>query len=191
MGDRIVSDIDYTFVETVSGLAFDFTCPAAETIEIGDIAYALSRTNRWGGHSQPTITVAQHCVLVSQMLRNTACSVEIQMQGLLHDAAEAYLGDVPSPIKAQLPDYKALEELVERAIFDKYGVDYPVDRMVKRFDTEAMRWEYRDFMSGGRCRLPFGNRPRLQAWGSDKAEQDFLAQFFSLQFARTGKENAA
>ncbi|MGL5079291.1 MAG: hypothetical protein ACRDBG_26105, partial [Waterburya sp.] len=64
------------------------------------------------------------------------CPPEKALAGLLHDAAEAYLGDIPTPIKAVLPDYKRLEKISEEVIFKKYGVT--LDSDIKDADTRML-----------------------------------------------------
>ena len=171
------------FVGTYSGRHFHFLDPQVEDVCIDDIAYQLSRTNRWGGACRPSMNVADHSVRVSQMLLRGGHSLLVQMQGLLHDAAEAYLGDVPSPIKAHLPNYHALELLAESVIFEALGVKYPLDPMVKVADVEAYRWEYRDLMAGTDVAEPFGNRPTLEPMSPAAAHLAFLCRYWDLREA--------
>lgn len=100
------------WMETVSGRKFPFLNPAMEDIDIKDIAYSLANTCRFNGHVA-FFSVAEHSVAVAARLPS-----HLQLAGLLHDAAEAYV-----PLKKYLPDYKAIEDKIQGVINTKYGVD--------------------------------------------------------------------
>lgn len=106
-----------------------------EDIHLSDIAWSLARTHRFGGQSR--WTVARHSVLV-------ACLVEceqLKAAALLHDAAEAYLGDLPSFIKAKCPAYIKLELKVLKVIFKRFGVKWPSKagwKKIKAADNSAL-----------------------------------------------------
>lgn len=170
-----------TYITTITGKHFDFMNPDPSMVDIADIAYALAYTNRWGGHAAPAISVGQHSILVSDRLLKLKAPPMIQMQGLLHDAAEAYLGDIPTPIKAKLPEYRAMEILVEAAIFDAFQVNYPLDKQVHLVDVEVRNWEYRDRMKMGTALpLPVGNPPIIPVMHPDDVFEDFLVRYYDL-----------
>lgn len=104
------------YIETANGIKFHFLNPKQDEIDIKDIAFALANQCRFNGHV-PFFSVAEHSVAVAARLRP-----DLQLAGLLHDAAEAYLSDIPSPIKQFLPDYQELENCVQEAIYKKYGI---------------------------------------------------------------------
>lgn len=119
------------WIETRKGNKVDVQNPHPDQFDIEDIAYALSNTCRFNGHCSGFLSVAEHSVLVAQRLPD-----ELKLAGLLHDAAEAYLGDIPSPIKQFLPDYKHMEKKFEAAIAEKFGVVFTQD--IKLADTDAL-----------------------------------------------------
>ncbi len=102
---------------TRTGRVIDVLNPRPEDIDILDIAHALSNLCRWCGHSREYYSVAQHSVLVSQYV-----APEHALWGLLHDAAEAYVMDVPTPIKAILSGYASLEERIHAVVVARYGL---------------------------------------------------------------------
>jgi len=125
-----------SFIETRKGNKVYVQDPQPDQFDIEDIAYALSNTCRFNGHSAGFLSVAEHSVLVAQRLPR-----ELQLKGLLHDATEAYLGDIPSPIKQFLPDYKVLETRFEEAISKKFELDEEGWDEVKQADIDALYTE--------------------------------------------------
>jgi hypothetical protein len=124
-----MSELKYEpWIQTVSGRKIHFLNPSPEEIDITDIAFALSNLCRFNGHVR-FYSVAEHSFLVS-----TRLDEEDKLAGLLHDAAEAYLSDIPSPIKQYLPEYRAIEDKLLACIFEKFGVQYN-DR-VKKADKD-------------------------------------------------------
>ena len=86
-------------------------------IDIRDISSALSKICRYGGRLKDFYSVAQHSIIVSNL-----CEPEYALAGLLHDAAEAYIGDIISPIKKQLTEFLELEQHIEHVIWRKFGL---------------------------------------------------------------------
>lgn len=92
-----------TWIQTQSGRAFDLIDPRAEDVNVDDIAHALSRINRFSGHTHgEPYSVAHHSMLVADLLASWGAPPAIVREGLLHDAGEAYYGDVTSPVKRAL-----------------------------------------------------------------------------------------
>jgi hypothetical protein len=105
--------------------------PDPNEIDIQDIAHALANNCRWTGHTKQFYSVAQHCVMVSNLVEP-----ENALAGLLHDASEAYLSDISRPVKYSeaLEGYREVEARLERVINEKFGVPYPMTEDVKRAD---------------------------------------------------------
>lgn len=134
-----------TEIQTFTGKVIDLGLVTEEDIDILDIAHALSLINRYTGHTIAPYSVAQHSVHVSRLVAD-----EHALWGLLHDASEAYLGDVSRPLKSMLPDYKRLEEMVQRAIADRFALQWPIPAEVKAADNVALMAEKRDLMAWNR-----------------------------------------
>ena len=128
--------------QTHSGLAFYHQDPKPEDIRIGDIAHALSMLCRFGGHSKHFYSVAQHSVLVSSIVAR-----HLQLSALLHDATEAYIGDMVHPLKESMPAFREMEDTIWLCIADKFNLPLRMDARIKDADWIALATERRDLMS--------------------------------------------
>ena len=129
-----------TWINTLSGQHFRFTDTDPATINIEDIAAALSNICRFTGHLQDFYSVAQHSVHVSYLVPH-----EYALEALLHDASEAYCNDISSPLKALLPDYRTVEHQVDQFIREKFGLPAAMSAPVKYSDLIMLATERRDF----------------------------------------------
>ncbi|MFT4099281.1 MAG: phosphohydrolase [Rhodoblastus sp.] len=107
------------WIQTFTGRQFWPLDPRPEDVDIRDIAHALAHQCRYAGHCLRFYSVAEHSILLAQVVSPAAA-----FAALMHDAAEAYLVDLPRPIKRSMPDYVAAEERVLAAILRAVGLDF-------------------------------------------------------------------
>lgn len=113
-----------SWVQTHTGVRFNVVKPTQDMVKTEDICHALSHVNRFSGHTRRPYSVAEHSLLVYRLVDTGP----LQLEALLHDATEAYLGDVPTPVKNLCPCYLDLEYEVRKAIADAYALqDEPPD----------------------------------------------------------------
>lgn len=167
---------------TRSGFYFPLEGPHLYPFEIEEIAAALSNICRFTGHCRDFYSVAQHSVIVSQICPSR--------EALLHDASEAYLGDVSRPLKSLLPDYRAIEETVEKAIQKEFYLLHGTDNKgVHRADLIALATERRDLLPQDAEQWPClaGIEPlseRIIPLPPKQARDLFLARFHELTLCR-------
>lgn len=168
-------------VLTQSGRYFNLLTPFLNEYDIEDIAHALAHLCRFGGHTYAFYSVAQHSVLCSQLVPHMDAYA-----ALMHDAAEAFLGDVPSPLKQLLPDYRRLETEVEQAIFQRFGVPHPLPASVKYADRVMLNSEQQDLMPPHADTWPLvEGLPRwpeaIEPWTPLEAKAQFLSRYWELR----------
>lgn len=164
-----------------SGNNFDFTNPEECNFTIEDIAHALSNLCRFTGHCRAFYSVAEHSVLVSQMV-----APEQAYNALLHDAAEAFVHDVARPLKALLPDYKVIEKRIESVVFERLGVSYPLPDEIDIADRRMLLTEIKLLMPPGHTSwdifpgcTPF-ELPALPCWSPRDAKDAFMERYAEL-----------
>lgn len=154
-----------------SGALFNPFSPALDLIHIEDIALALSNACRYAGHIRPFYSVAQHSVIVAGFFSDPAT----KLAALLHDAEEAYLGDMPSPYKARYPKFVEDANKLRRAIYARFGVDEDLYHKVKPVDKEVYHRERLSLFEG-----KIDSRQRIVPLMPRQAEDLFLKEFYSL-----------
>ena len=121
-----------------SGRYFDFVNPQPDQFVLSDIAGALSKICRFGGQIDSFYSVAEHCVHCAEVARQDGRPTSTQAALLLHDAAEAFCGDVVKPLKLMLTEYAAIESRVEAVIAAKFGIDFEKEAAAIREIDHAM-----------------------------------------------------
>lgn len=125
-----------TFIQTYTGRKYDFLDPQIDQICIQDIAHALCQVPRFGGHCKEFYSVAKHSMLVALLVPN-----KFKLEALLHDATEAYMGDMVNPLKNLIPQYRELEQKCHNAIANKFDIPYTISEEVKDADRHALYLE--------------------------------------------------
>lgn len=173
--------------QTFTGRAFHLEDLDQNEIDILDIAHSLSMQCRFGGHSKQFYSIAEHSVRVARVL-----PPDLQLRGLLHDAAEAYLQDTMRPrklkIAAMAPSYAAWEDRVEQLVLGAFGLSGPMPNEVKVADVRLLMTERRDLLNP--CERDWEYIAALQGleplpekivpWSQDKAQVVFLEMFCHL-----------
>jgi len=135
-------------MQTVGGRKFVPDAPDPTAIDIQDIAHALSHVCRFGGHTREPYSVAQHSVLVCDTVATLGGTPDEIRWALLHDASEAYVGDVVWPLKQSehMRGYKIIEANVMRAICERFKLGGTEPAIVKHADLVLLATEKRDLM---------------------------------------------
>ena len=166
-------------IKTHEGLWLDVLDPDPTQIGIADIAHSLSLTARFNGHTDELYSVAQHSVNVSWDV-----PTEDALWGLMHDAAEAYIGDLASPIKQAFPEFQAMEDWLLEVIGRRFGLAWPVPLSVWEADKRAVEREMYYLMGIQGCFRPFEDLSYGVgieiAWPPLAAEAMFLRRFNEL-----------
>ena len=178
------------YLQTVSGRWVNPFDPDPEQLDSGDIARALANQCRFGGHCRVFYSVAQHSVIVSELVEARGGDVEDVFAALMHDAGEAYLGDMPHPLKHRSPlgaAFKEAENHLEAALQQHFAIK-PGVAEIKRADRALLATERRAF-SDERWNWPEleGVEPldlELTAMSPDEAQQAFLARYEALDSRR-------
>ncbi len=162
-----------------SGAYFDFTKPELSEFSIRDIAHALGNICRFTGHTGRFYSVAEHSVHCSQIVEDGH-----QFAALMHDAAEAFVGDVAKPLKALLPDYAAIEERVEAAVLTRFGLPPKMPLPVKTADMTMLRIEQAQAMDNADAWADIADLSphgvKLMFWPPEIATKRFLRRFEEL-----------
>ena len=168
------------FIGTFSGLRFWPLLPNPDDILIADIAHALAHQCRFGGHASKFYSVAEHSVHVSKL-----CRPEDALWGLLHDASEAYLVDLPRPLK-QLPEfaaYREAERRLQRAVAVRFGLPPDQPASVTEADDTMLWTEAHSLLDSAAVEVVRDTRPPFEITDPllpVEAERLFLSRFKEL-----------
>lgn len=147
--NRNNSNLDWEpWIQTVSGIKFHYLSGSSREVVVEDMATALSRVPRWAGHTNHFYSVAQHSEWVSRRIEEVGGTKRQCLLGLVHDGTEAYMLDLPSPLKVMIPEFKEFENKLWKKISRRFfGRVIPIDGIVKEIDRMALTTEARDLFS--------------------------------------------
>jgi hypothetical protein len=171
--ERIMS-----WIQTYTGRQFFPFDPRGEDVDIRDIAHSLSFLCRFNGHCRVFYSVAEHSLRVSRLLGD-----DLALWGLLHDAAEAYLSDLPRPVKASLPAFVDMEARLLREIARVFGLTWPMPAEVRWADDVLLATEARDLMEPAPASWELDEQPlegAIVPLAPEEAERAFLERFAAL-----------
>lgn len=173
------------WIQTFSGKAFFPLDPQLKDIEIVDIAHSLSNMCRYAGHCKKFYSVAEHCVLLARFFSSDP---KLALWALLHDASEAYLVDIPRPIKPYLTNYKEIEAGLMAKIAEYFQLDPVMPEIISDADKRILLDEYNQNMNKsdqiwgiaqkGNAILPLGIK--LELWRPEEAKREFLFEYHRL-----------
>lgn len=169
-----------SWILTYTGQQFDLIDPQPDMVHPQDIAHALSRLPRFNGHTPVHYSVAEHSIRVASIV-----PVQYQLSALLHDATEAYVGDMVRPLKQLLPAYSRIEKRVWSAICARFEFPETLHVCVHRADMQLLATERRDLMPkhDGEWGCLRGVEPlpaRIVPGTADKAKAQFRAWLTEL-----------
>lgn len=168
------------WILTHSGRHVELRNPDPEEIDISDIARGISRECRFTGQCREFYSVAQHSVLASLIV-----AAEFALEALLHDATEAFIKDIPSPLKKLLPEYSRIEGILEGVIRLKFGLPEEMSAPVRTADRILLATEKRDLMAHDPWVWPIleGVEPlseQIVPWSPEVSMERFLQRFAEL-----------
>jgi hypothetical protein len=149
------TSIESGIILTLTGKHFNLFEPTPQMIDIRDIAAGLSNKGHFSGLTPSFFSIAQHSIMVCDefsFLGPHNDDPGLKLLALLHDAAEAYTGDMIKPLKVRLPRFVEVEENIMQAICARFGLDYSSLHLIKPSDLFIQEVEYNAFYRGGRMR---------------------------------------
>lgn len=171
------------WIQTFTGRRFYPADPEPDQIDPADIAHALSLLCRYGGHVRSHLSVAEHCVLMSRTFDDPV----LARWALLHDATEAYVVDLPRPLKRQLPAYQVIEDRVALAVAERFGLDPVMPAAVKDADNRILLDERSALLTPTDDWDDWGIAPgteplgvKVTGWSALRAETEFWVELDRL-----------
>lgn len=172
----LFSNAPATAMRVRSGGFFDLANPRADDVRLSDIACGLARICRFGGQPEQFYSVAEHCVHAARHAQRYGYKLGFEQAVLMHDAAEAYVGDVIRPVRRMVPGFVDVERAVICAIIERFELpmgqfDSPA---LKEIDDGLLVAEYAELFGDGQPSPMFAATP-FEFWGPQIAEREFLA----------------
>jgi len=177
------------FMQTYTGKKVYLQNPSVDDIDIEDIAHGLAHTCRFAGQCSEYYSVAEHSVNVAVAIQNR----DIEFEALMHDATEAYIHDITSPLKSILPEYKRIEIRLNEVIMQKFNLSSQYREEIKDVDLRMLATE-RDAVFKNRVLWgkymdkikPYENMS-FKFYSPKKAKAKFLKVFYRLQETRNNE----
>lgn len=144
--------VETGIIKTLSGKQFNLFEPTREMVDIHDIAAGLSNKGHFSGLTPSFFSIAQHSIMVCDEYSFWEPYIDphLKLLALLHDAAEAYIGDMIKPLKVRIPQFIEVEENIQKAICSRFALDYSSLHLIKSADIFIQEVEYNAFYRGGR-----------------------------------------
>lgn len=186
-------NLDEQWIGLLSGTRFNYNRPEESNVTVEDLAGALSNICRFSGHLPQFYSVAQHLVNTSKIV-----PADVAFDALMHDTAEAFTNDLPTPLKWALPIFKELEIKIESAMADKFGFQYPYPSAVKEADTIMLLLE-KKYVKLDNLEWPgytgieyehMADKVDLKGWQPCRAKREFLERFEELYNERLERDRA-
>lgn len=177
------TNLDEQWISLLSGARFNYNRPEESDVTIEDIASALSNVCRFSGHLPRFYSVAQHLVNTSYIVPEKDA-----FDALMHDTAEAFTNDLPTPLKWALPIFKELEVKIESAMANRFGFNYPYPTSVKEADTNMLILE-KLYVKEDHSIWPnyenikvehLRDKVELESWQPRRAKREFLERYEEL-----------
>ena len=146
--------------------------PNVEDIKIEDIAHSLSLMTRANGHFKHFFSVAQHAIACYKEAKSRGCSDRVKLACLMHDASESYISDLTRPVKAQLSEYFAIEETLQKLVYEKFGLGGLTEEekyQIKDIDDALLYFEFIELMG-----IPVFDTPPEKHMEHDFSQRDFV-----------------
>jgi len=169
-------------VELFSGCCVDLSNLDASQVSILDVAHSLAHICRFTGHSRKFYSVAEHSVIGSYQ-----CEPEAAYDMLMHDVTEALIGDVSTPLKSLLPEYRLLERELTWRLSEQFRFHYPFSPLVRESDLRMLATEREQLLKPSRqqwaCLENVKPYPvTLEGWPPERAKQEFIDRYLDLTF---------
>ena len=164
-------------LRTLTGKKFNIFEPRPEMIDIRDIASGLANKGHFSGLTPRYFSIAEHSILVCDEFSfwNNEQPDSVKLLALLHDASEAYIGDMIKPLKVHMPDFVRLEDGIMNVIAQRFDLDLAKMPVIKSSDLLVQDWEFSAFYRNGAGLGTLGNR--IQYLDPERAKTVFLDRF--------------
>lgn len=179
------ADIDFSYIGTYTNKRFHFMNPFEDEVCIEDIAQALSNMCRYSGHVRKFYSVAEHSVILADFVMEKYDNADMALTALLHDASEAYIVDVPRPIKPYLTNYQEIEDGISKVINKVFNIS-PMCAIIKELDTNIVCDEAKVLFKSVPDWVKYYKEVgvTLKLYTPDESREVFMSKFEELIYAR-------